>query len=713
MPRVPTYDNFQAAPTVTPDVGFAAPSGPNAQQISGQQMQALGDSAQRTGDIAARIALTMQQQVNQVRKNDGFNQLRKKAQDLAYNPQTGYLNLKGDAALSRPDGQDLTTEYSNKFRDAVNEISASLGNDEQRRQFMESAEELHTQFRGQVESHMLGEFRSHALSVQDGTINLASDDAKRNWSDPGIVRSSLDAAKAAVVEKGRVSGWSATQTDAALLFTGSKVHTDVVMSALENNNPGYALSYLNARKSEMTADDILRLQGQVNHSVWAGQALGAVQAATVKSMPTIAPTSFDRMAQITLGAESNGQDFDKSGAPTTSPKGAKFGMQVMPATAANPGHGIAPAANDSPDEYNRVGQQLLRALVQKYGDPAKAWAAYNWGEGNVDKAIASSGANWLAAAPKETQDYVTANVAKLQSNGGAAPRPTELDFVNTALGHLPADASPQAIKLTREQAVTQFAIINKSLNEAGDNSVRAAQQWLAQNNGNFAALPPSLRDSVTQNAPGKLDDLIEYARKLGKGENQSDLVLYNRLAAHPDEMAALSDAQFEMLRAKLSQADFKHFSNERSNYINGKTDESAGGINSSALRTALNARLESLQINPTPGPKDTAGRERIGGIQQFVRNSVFAAQQQAGKKFTAAEIDAHLDTLFSKDVTFRTTRLGIFSSTKPENLMSMQVDDIPQDSLQQLRQAFAARGKASPTNTDLLNAYRTWKMGQK
>jgi soluble lytic murein transglycosylase len=252
MPRVPTYDNFQAAPTVTPDVGVQAYSGPNAQQLGGQQMQELGGAAQRAGDSAAHIALAMQEQVNQTRVNDAVNKARQAAQDLAYNPQTGYLNLKGDAALTRPDGQALPDEYGSKLQTKLGEIASTLGNDMQRRQFQMNASDLQAQFHGQVESHMLGEFREHALSVQDGTINLASDDAKRNWSNPDLIAPSLNAAKAAVVEKGRVSGWSAAQTDAALLTTTSKVHTDVVLAALENNNPNYALGYLNARKGEMT-----------------------------------------------------------------------------------------------------------------------------------------------------------------------------------------------------------------------------------------------------------------------------------------------------------------------------------------------------------------------------------------------------------------------------------------------------------------------------
>jgi hypothetical protein len=92
-------------------------------------------------------------------------------------------------------------------------------------------------------------------------------------------------------------------------------------------------------------------------------------------------------------------------------------MQVMPATARKPGFGIRPAANDSPEEYNRVGTELLGKLTEKYGgDPAKAWAAYNAGSRRVDHALALAarkGTNWLDHMPAETQAYVKENVTAL------------------------------------------------------------------------------------------------------------------------------------------------------------------------------------------------------------------------------------------------------------------------------------------------------------
>lgn len=132
------------------------------------------------------------------------------------------------------------------------------------------------------------------------------------------------------------------------------------------------------------------------------------------------------MLPITASTESNGKDFGANGKAVTSPKGAKYAMQVMPATARKPGFGIAPAKDDSPAEYNRVGTELLAKLTDKYGDPAKAWAAYNCGTGRVDHALSKHGDAWLANLPKETQNYVAKNCAALgtdapQGGSGGAP----------------------------------------------------------------------------------------------------------------------------------------------------------------------------------------------------------------------------------------------------------------------------------------------------
>ena len=91
------------------------------------------------------------------------------------------------------------------------------------------------------------------------------------------------------------------------------------------------------------------------------------------------------MANVDLGlltqavekVESGGRRYDSSGKLLTSSKGAQGEMQVMPATARDPGFGVIPAQSDSPDELARVGRDYLSALVDKYDNVEHALVAYN------------------------------------------------------------------------------------------------------------------------------------------------------------------------------------------------------------------------------------------------------------------------------------------------------------------------------------------------
>jgi transglycosylase-like protein with SLT domain len=98
--------------------------------------------------------------------------------------------------------------------------------------------------------------------------------------------------------------------------------------------------------------------------------------------------------------------------------GAQGVMQLEPPTAAQYGvtNPFDPAQNID------GGVHYLSDLLRQYGDVAKALAAYNWGPGNLNAAIARYGANWLSAVPSETQNYVAAiSGVTAESN---APAPT-------------------------------------------------------------------------------------------------------------------------------------------------------------------------------------------------------------------------------------------------------------------------------------------------
>jgi len=65
------------------------------------------------------------------------------------------------------------------------------------------------------------------------------------------------------------------------------------------------------------------------------------------------------------------------------------------------------------------GTSYLAQLYNQFGSWDLALAAYDWGPGNLSKAVATYGSSWLAHAPAETQNYV----ATILGNAGVTSSP--------------------------------------------------------------------------------------------------------------------------------------------------------------------------------------------------------------------------------------------------------------------------------------------------
>lgn len=257
MPVVPVYNNLTSQLNPTPNVGVRAPDIPD---VAGTQAQALGQAATRTGDAISRIALDAQQQANQVRVNDAMNKAVEAKLRLTYDPNEGFIHLKGDAALTRPDGQSLDNEYVQKLGTQLGEIESSLGNDAQKLAFQQQSRELVTQFRGLINKHVSREYGDYQNSVQDGTIKTAGAQMALSWGDPDAVAQGSNAIKAAVAEKGRLQGWSGQETEANMMTALSPAHAAVIGAAVDAGKLDYAREYFNQVSPELTP--VARLQIQ-------------------------------------------------------------------------------------------------------------------------------------------------------------------------------------------------------------------------------------------------------------------------------------------------------------------------------------------------------------------------------------------------------------------------------------------------------------------
>jgi hypothetical protein len=710
MPRVPTYNNLQTSISGQPGVQFQSPGGPTPGGIAADQANQLGQATLRAGDAIGRVALDMDQQVNETRVMDAVNKAKERAFDLTYNKETGYAMQKGIHALERPDGADLAHEYTQKFQKDIDEIGGSLGNDAQRLAFAKHAGQLRTDMYGSAERHMSQEFVRYQDSVYDGATLNAQRQIAVNYTDVakgGAVEQGVSAIEAATRAKARLAGLSQEFADTQVRKAVSNAHVLAIATALEKNDVAFAEGYVKKFAKQMDADDILKMQGHVTKEMDLRRGDEVATQSVARMAPRLFNNDGDRVVSITIGSESNGQRYGPDGKTLlTSPKGAKGEMQVLDTTNKDPGFGVKPAQNDTPDERARVGRDYIKAMVQRYeGDLGKAWAAYNAGPGALDQAVARAngraGGDWLTFMPAETQAYVKKNLAAYSAGEGRAATPTIADVHAQVRQQLGPDARPQVLQAALQKSTQQFEDLTKAKTAQDAETVANAMRALVQNGGKYSDLPASVRAALP---PKDIDNVMNFGARIAKGDDTTNSALYLKLSSDQGYLTGLTDNQFYQLRGQLNEADFKHFSNERAAKLAGGGGNGFGELNTQAIKDTLDDRLRSLKIDPTPkdGSDDAV---HVGTVHRFVRNEIAEAQRLAGKKFTDVETARFVDKLFATNVQFKNTILGFSTGTSSQALLSMKPGDIPADVKNALKKDFARRGNASPTDADLLGAY--------
>jgi hypothetical protein len=728
MATVPKLTSLSVAPTAAPD--FRQQNNVNADllNIGAKQTQQLGDSLVRAGaemDVMRKQALD---RANAARVDDALNQATEQALRLQHDPKEGYTAQKGYDALNRESGLPLADEYTGKLDTTFSDIASKLGNDEQRRMFGMRANNIRTSFLGGALQYESKEQTDYTVSVREGTVKNAANALVLNFTDPENVKLQEDRIRAAIMGAkdpdtgtfiqgaAQLSGKSATWATEKANEAISGAHLGAIKSALDKGDVNAAMAYRKRYGDRMTAADMIQIDGALQRDYDVRQGAAVASQVVKSTQSTVDPTSFDRLTNIIMGVESRGRDLDARGNVLTSPKGAQGRMQVMPMTQKDPGFGVRPAQDDSLEEKARVGRDYLAAMVKRYdGDIAKAAAAYNWGPGAVDKAVKDAEKNagkgervgtdaWLASAPAETRNYVASVLKQMNSpEGGVPTRPTLEQLHQEVRTRLGSNASPLAVKTALDQTSQQYEDQNKAIAQRKDETVSAAMQELVKNP-RFSELSASTRAALARYAPDKVDEVMGFGKKMALGDDTTDDRLYLRLTTNPQAMAKMSDAQFFQLRNGLSKSDFDHFAQKRADLLSGKTGQTAGELNDSAINRVANQRLASLGIDPTP--KDgSADSQRVGAIRRFIDSSLIDAQRQTGKKFNDAETQAHIDGLFAKNVTFRKTFLGFDTGTTGQSMLSMKIGDIPGAQADAIKKAFKARGNANPTDADILGAY--------
>ena len=646
MPRVPTYDSFQATPNTLPQTRMTMPEMPD---VAGQQAQQMGRAMMAGGQQIGQVALDMQQQANQLRVDDALNKAKEAALRLTYDKDVGFTNLRGINALERPDGKPLADEYSDALKRSIDDIAGTLGNDAQRQAFSLRSNDILTSMRGNAIQHEAQEFKTYSLSVSEGIQSTALREIGLNWQNTDAVNSAVERIRAETYRQAQLLGKSAEWQDAQARKMTSNAHKVALLSALEQNDPAYADAYLKKYSGQMDADDILTVRGHVTKAMDAKVGFTAASEVVGRMQPRIQVGEAERAFNIALGTESNYRQFGPDGKPLTSPKGAIGIAQVMPDTAPEAAKlaGLPWDENRYKNDpaYNKaLGMAYFqRQLQENGGDLAKAYAAYNGGPGRLadaikqaEKSVKAAQADpnlkpktWLDFMPQETRDYVAKNMRAFEAGQGQPNRPTFQEIDDQLRADPRLAGNPARYKVAREEAERQFNEQTKAIKQREEEAVTTAMRGIIENGGRFSDLPVSVRAAVP---PKEVENLICFAQMIAKGDDSTSLWLYAKLAGNPDQLARMNDNEFFALRRELSEADFKHFANERAKRTGGGTGSNGpGDLNTQAIKQSLDERLRMLKIDPSP--KDDGGNDaaRIERHSAFCR-SVFHGRPARGRQ---------------------------------------------------------------------------------
>lgn len=553
MPRVPTYDSFQATPNTLPQNQLQGGQFTPIQDVAGQQAQQLGRSMTQAGGEIGRLAMNIQDQANRVRVDDSANLLKEFELKMQYDKDVGFTNIKGINALQRDSGKPLAEEYGEQFQKEIARISEGLGNDAQRQAFGSIAREMQTRFTGSIMAHEADEFKTYTLSVADGTAKTAMRDIALNYNNPDAVGQAQERLKASVYQQAQLLGKSATWAEAQMRQLSSGAHKLVVATALEKGNLAYAQSYLSKYSKDMEADDILTARTAIDGGVDIQTANAAASNVWNSNYANLNPTQFDKLWNGLIHQESGGRQTSAQGAPVTSPKGAIGIAQVMPETAKYVAkkNGIpwdeSRYKNDAAYNEN-LGKLYFQEQLQDFGgDVAKALAAYNAGPGSASSGRGVRGAmakaekagrpdDWLSFMPAETRNYVPSILSRMDRGEGVVRKPT-LAELKAQLRQDPALANnPKRLKLAVTDVESRFKDNEAATKQRDEETLSAAMQQLYDNGGNIKALPPEL---LTALPPDKLDSMMSFADRVVKSGKQNDPEAWARIMSLPKEQLAM------------------------------------------------------------------------------------------------------------------------------------------------------------------------------
>ncbi len=516
MARLPDASDLGERPRVQPAAGVASLNPVNAGAGLANELRGAGRDL---SDAALVVDATNAEQ-DRMAAEAAMNELQRQRTTLEFDTQKGFRNRREGQAV----GQPFVDGYMGQFNDAAKGIADKLQNDRQRKLFAERVPVVGLQYRSGLMQHQAAETERFNDSTANNTIDLALRGMATRPMDELNFRTGMVQIEATIDDTVKRKGLPKEQVDALKGKYRDAAYTARIGAVLDGvpgvtpANPYLAEQMFRQVAPELGPQTLLTLGKQVMQGIKDVQMRDGARAEVYGSGAMDARAVYPAIEgvrpldNVIKDLESRGKRYGPDGQLLTSPKGAQGEMQVMPATVRDPGFGVAPAKDGSPEEIARVGRDYVGAMTARYGSPELVLAAYNAGPGQVDQWIAKYGdprtgqistEEWIKKIPfAETQKYVTEGLRKVSQQGVPVSGPTA--------NQIKAEALPALLERARAHAESMYPNDPKFVDGYVVRTLQNANQVLAAQQAKQAAA----NDTLTSALVGKKGDGSDAAKTI-------------------------------------------------------------------------------------------------------------------------------------------------------------------------------------------------------
>lgn len=225
----------------------------------------LGRIGRQTAGIASAMIAEERQNADEIALLKAQNELHGAVTKAMYDPATGVMNRKGEAA------QGIPEEMAATFGKEADRVGAGMKTPTQQRAFARMRLQFGQQIDLETRRHVFGEMQTFRANELDKSVANGVDAAIRSALDPQGIKLELDRIESNIRVNSPKLGAGKEEVEAQLRGVRSAVHTGVISSLLATDKDRQASDYFAAVKDQIAADKLDDVQKALDEGSLRGE----------------------------------------------------------------------------------------------------------------------------------------------------------------------------------------------------------------------------------------------------------------------------------------------------------------------------------------------------------------------------------------------------------------------------------------------------------